>query len=140
MTVDERERRWVEIWTKAGLDETTLVAEQGRALVGFGHCGPQRTRSLSYPGEFYSLYVEPVAQRQGAGQALMRAMARFLLSRGMTTANLWVARDNAVARGFYEALGGSIVAERTEEHAQALVAEIAYGWDDLLRLSREGLA
>jgi predicted GNAT family acetyltransferase len=67
----------------------------------------------------------------------MQAMARFLLSRGITRASLWVARDNAGARRFYEVIGGRIVAERTEQHAQAVIAEIAYGWDDLKRLSGE---
>jgi ribosomal protein S18 acetylase RimI-like enzyme len=137
MTADERERRWTETCTKAGLDQTTLVAEQGETLVGFGHCGPQRTSSLPYPGEFYSLYVEPGAQRREAGCAFMQAMARFLLSRGIAAASLWVARDNVGACRFYEAVGGSIVAKKTEENADAVMAEIAYGWDDLGRLSDE---
>jgi ribosomal protein S18 acetylase RimI-like enzyme len=133
MTEEERKRRWIEIWSQAGPDETTLVAEQGDVLVGFGHCGPQRTTSLPYPGEFYSVYVAPEAQRRGAGRTLMRAMAGFLLSRGWTAASLWVARDNSGSRRFYEAIGGRPVAERCEQHAGAPIAEIAYAWDDLGR-------
>jgi ribosomal protein S18 acetylase RimI-like enzyme len=136
MTVEERKRRWIEIWTQAGPDQTTLVAEQGQVLVGFGHCGPQRSRSLPYAGEFYSVYVQPEAQRQGVGRALMQAMAFFLLSRGIAAASLWVARDNAGACRFYEAIGGRTVAERTEEHTGAAIAEIAYGWDNLTRLAK----
>src|SRR5262249_37306427 len=112
-------------------------AEQGEALVGFGNCGPQRTSSLPYPGEFYSLYVALGAQRHGAGRALMHALARFLVSRGITGASAWLLRDNAGARRFYEAIGGNVIAERNVEPAQAVIAEIAYGWDDLRRLSDE---
>jgi hypothetical protein len=31
MTMEERQRRWTEIWITASADETTLVAEQGKA-------------------------------------------------------------------------------------------------------------
>jgi ribosomal protein S18 acetylase RimI-like enzyme len=133
-TVDERKRRWIEIWTEAGPDETTLIVEQAERLLGFGHCGPQRTDSLPYPAEFYSIYVQPEEQRRGAGLLLMRGMARFLQSRGWKTASLWVVRDNTGARRFYEAIGGRPVAEKSEHCAGLTIAEIAYGWDDLARL------
>jgi hypothetical protein len=52
MTITERERRWIDIWANAGADEATLVAEEDRRLIGFGHCGRQRDVSLPFAGEF----------------------------------------------------------------------------------------
>lgn len=140
MTITERKRRWIDIWTNAGADEATLVAAEDRRLIGFGHCGRQRDASVPFAGEFYAVYVQPEMQQRGAGRALMQAMARFLMARGMPAASLWVMRDNRGARRFYEAIGGRLVAEKSKAHGGVTIAEVAYGWDDLGRLSGDGAA
>jgi len=140
MTVAQRERRWIDIWTKAGADDATLVAEQDRRLIGFGHCSRQRDASLPFAGEFCAVYVQPEMQRRGTGRALMQAMARFLVSRGITAASLWVMRDNRGARRFYEIIGGRLVAEKGEARGGVTIAEVAYGWDDLGPLCGDGAA
>ncbi|MFN8538235.1 MAG: hypothetical protein U0232_12255 [Thermomicrobiales bacterium] len=47
---------------------------------------------------------------------------------------LWVLDTNATGRGFYEALGGVPVGEKTEELGGATIREVAYGWPDLTEL------
>ena len=64
----------------------------------------------------------------------MAAMAQTLSGLGHTAASLWVLRENAPARAFYEGLGGEIVGEKTDEQPNASLVEVAYGWRDLSRL------
>jgi ribosomal protein S18 acetylase RimI-like enzyme len=123
---DERARRWAQSVAAAGPDETILVGASDGRIAGLGHCGPQRTPTLPFPGEFFCLYVAPEAQRQGVGTALMIAMARFLVERGMAGASLWVARDNLPARRFYDRLGGIVWAQREEARPDFVLPEVAY--------------
>ena len=92
-----------------------LVA--GSPVVGFvsgGHLGDGP--------EIYALYVAPAAWRRGAGRSLLAAGVARLRDAGATTAGLWVLRDNARARSFYEAQGWAPTGEsRLEEmHGVAL--------------------
>ena len=59
-------------------------------------------------------------------------VASALADRGMTAILIWVLRENAIGRGFYERLGGTAVREKqleefpgAEEHV-----EVGYGWTD----------
>lgn len=116
-----------------------FVAERGAAIVGFGACGGQRDAALQargYDGEIGALYILRAHQRAGAGRTLMRLMARALLARGRHAAGLWVLRENAAARAFYERLGGDLLAEQVGEQAGATLTEVAYGWRDLEVLAR----
>jgi hypothetical protein len=45
--------------------------------------------------------------------------------------SLWVLRENAKARRFYERLGGVVVAEKEERRAGGVLVEVAYGWRGL---------
>jgi hypothetical protein len=59
----ERARRWAESLATAASDEAILVGQSNARILGLGHCGPQRTPSLPFAGEFYCLCVLPEAQR-----------------------------------------------------------------------------
>lgn len=112
-----------------------FVAEQEGSIVGYGSCHVQRTRMLhrlGFTGEVSELYVLQRAQGKGAGSGLMRAMAAALFDQGHRAMGLWVLEQNERARGFYESMGGRLIAEK-----RARLAEVAYGWD--LR-SRNSLA
>jgi len=116
-----------------------FVAENEGRIVGFGACGVQRDASLKaqgYDGEVGAIYVLRAHQRVGLGRALMTMMAERLREQGMRGATLWVLRENALARSFYERLGGAAIGERTEEQEGVTLSEIAYGWRDLSRLMR----
>jgi ribosomal protein S18 acetylase RimI-like enzyme len=136
MTPAERARRWAESVAAGEPDQAILVAQSSGQIVGLGHCGPQRTPALPSSGEFYCVHVLPEAQRRGIGTALMSAMARFLIGREMGAASVWVARDNAPARRFYDRLGGVVWAEQCDVRADFVLAEVAYGWRDLAGLIR----
>ena len=116
-----------------------FVAESGGGIVAFGACGDQRDEALrerGFDGEFGAIYVLQSHQRAGVGSALMSLMARNLLGRGRTAAILWVLRENASARSFYERLGGAPAGEKADEQSGVMVAEVAYGWSDLSLLVR----
>lgn len=104
--LDAREREpWFD---PAGL----LLAERDGALAGFvwtkvhpaGELGPGEV------GEIYVLGVTPAAQGQGLGRALTAAGLDHLAARGLTSAVLWVAGDNAAAIATYRRAGFERVA------------------------------
>ncbi|WP_107816401.1 GNAT family N-acetyltransferase [Celeribacter persicus] len=137
MTVSDREKGWGKIldtYAASGRG-AVFVAEQSGAVVGFLSCGDQRDADLAkaFPGEFSALYVS--ASRQGIGSALMAASAQGLLSMGHEAAALWVLTENAPARAFYEALGGTQVAERIDTRPEGGLSEVAYGWSALSALA-----
>jgi ribosomal protein S18 acetylase RimI-like enzyme len=111
------------------------LAEQDDAIVGFGSSGEQLDPSLPYSGEIRAIYVLRRAQRLGIGRALMAATAGDLLAHGHASAMLWVLEANTPARRFYEALGGREVARREQQREEFRAVGVAYGWDDLKRLS-----
>jgi ribosomal protein S18 acetylase RimI-like enzyme len=132
-------------WRKALLnpaafgDAEVFVAEQGDSIFAFGACCRQRDKALAaagFDGEISALYVLHAHQRQGAGRSLMDSMARGLLAAGCSAASLWVLRENAPARAFYEHLGGEIVGRKADVRPNATLIEIAYAWRHLALLMR----
>ena len=100
----------------------------------------QVKRHISEVGEaketVYAIYVLPVAQGKGHARALIRERARELKARRMTSLLIWVLRENAIGRGFYEPMGGWPVRDKpledvsgAEEHI-----EVGYGWMDTAQL------
>lgn len=79
---------------------TILLAEAGTQLVGSVMIGFDGHR-----GWVYYLATEPDRREQGIGRAIMAAAEDWLRARGSPKVQLMVRGDNAVARGFYAALG-----------------------------------
>jgi ribosomal protein S18 acetylase RimI-like enzyme len=78
-------------------------------------------------GEIYSLHVRPDVTRQGLGKALLDGALRRLAARGCRTCVLWVLRDNANARHFYEAQGWSFTGEEfVEDRSGYAIPETRY--------------
>jgi ribosomal protein S18 acetylase RimI-like enzyme len=146
-SVAGRTRRWHGILSAPdpSLESAVFVAvARDREIVGFGSCGRQPVAALladGFAGEFSALYLLAAHQRQGIGRRLLALMAQDLLARDLGGAALWVLRDNAPARRFYEALGANVVGQRVETvdefisgertRAQDMLHEVAYGWPDL---------
>jgi ribosomal protein S18 acetylase RimI-like enzyme len=95
-------------------DHIHLVAEgAGEGVVGWACFGPYRPiDGLDDPGaggdgwgELYALYLLPAFIGRGVGRALMATALDGLAARGQKRARLWVLRDNAAARRFYERAG-----------------------------------
>jgi hypothetical protein len=134
MTEVGQMRSWRRLLGRPQAEETILVAEVesaaasandtgGPQVVGFGSCGPSRPYGLPYGGEVFTLYV-----------------AEDWQGRDKRDAVIWVLSANP-ARFFYEAVGGSAVAERKETFAGTLLDETGYAWPDLeswLAISRDG--
>ncbi|MEU2063214.1 GNAT family N-acetyltransferase [Streptomyces sp. NPDC013455] len=81
-----------------------LVAERGGTVVGWAAHGPYRdggTRTAD--AELYALYVDPAGIGGGIGRALLAASVERCSA--CPRVLLWVLRDNAPARRFYERAG-----------------------------------
>jgi len=108
--------------------EFVLVAESDtHGLVGMTSFGPARDDELGYDGEVYALYVDPAFFGRGAGRALMRGAFTVLRGRGFSSCLIWAHAKNPV-RFFYEAMGGKLVAERTQRMMGDGVPEVGFGW------------
>jgi GNAT superfamily N-acetyltransferase len=121
--------------------ELVFVAEQDGHVLGFASGGPERSGDPQFTGELYALYILAKYQNRGAGQALVRAIARRLARDGMTSMLVWVLADNP-ARSFYVHLGAVEIRQQPIQMGTTTVGEVAYGWKDLRGLitPRPGLA
>ncbi len=118
--------------------DTTLVAvTDDTTIVGFGNGGQNRAPSLAFDGEVFTLYVRPDHQGQGVGRRLMIGLLRALAVSGHRSAVVWVLAANP-ARFFYQALGGTLVAQRTEPFHGTPLDELAFGWPDLAAIADQG--
>lgn len=110
---------------------------------GFGFCRPQRSEKLlplGFSGEITSLYLLRRIQRRGAGRRLLAEMVAHLIAHGCDSAAVWVFREAAHARAFYEAHGAEPTGvEGVWEIYGMVLPDMAYGWRDLRRIAAEGL-
>ena len=84
-----------------------LVPVQGGRVMGFGGFGAERVEQgapASGGGELYGFYLHPDTWGNGAAVALIEACNARLAER-FEHAVLWVLRDNARARRFYQRSG-----------------------------------
>jgi ribosomal protein S18 acetylase RimI-like enzyme len=134
LSVDARTAAWSRILAEPSQATAVFVTELGGRIVGFGSCGKQRAEALrlqGYDGEIHALYVLKGFQRRALGTGLLSAMAAHMQGRGMRAASLWVLRNNAPARCFYEHRGAQLLAEREDVRPEGVLFEVAYGWPDL---------
>ncbi|HEY7045899.1 MAG TPA: GNAT family N-acetyltransferase [Jatrophihabitantaceae bacterium] len=83
-------------------DRRALVAERDGAVVGFCTYGPCRDADRADAAEIYAIYALPEHWSSGVGRGLIGAALQELRGRPVV---LWVLRDNARARRFYEIAG-----------------------------------
>ncbi|MCB1491781.1 MAG: GNAT family N-acetyltransferase [Rhodobiaceae bacterium] len=136
LDVDQRTRFWTHHLTdiEDGGPAAVFVAMRDGAAAGFVAVCGQRTDTLAergFDGEIAALYVLRSAQRHGLGRALFARATDHLRQHGFAAASLWVLTTNTPARAFYEAMGGRVMAEREDVREDAVLAEVAYGWDSL---------
>lgn len=112
---------------------SALVAEVDGRVVGFVHGAAERTGDYPpHDAEIYSLYVLKEFHGRGLGRQLVAAMARELAPR-FNGLLIWVLKGNP-AQGFYAALGGTLIAEKSFELQGATLEERGYGWTGWERL------
>jgi GNAT superfamily N-acetyltransferase len=128
LSVDRQASDWRRQIERAAPREGVLVAEAGKAVIGFSSFGP--AAAGPHAGEIHTLYVLPDWQEQGVGRALLVRAFEALAETGFGSAHIWVLADNP-SRFFYEAMGGRQSGQRDEQLWGALLREYAYGWPDL---------
>jgi ribosomal protein S18 acetylase RimI-like enzyme len=137
MDVRLYEERWLRTLQDPYHRSTVFVVEEAGGVVGFASCGRERDGDDRYDGELYAIYLLTAAQGRGYGRALVEVTADALAMRAMTSMVVWVLRDNAAARGFYERLGGVYLRERPLDLLPRLdVPEVSYLWADTAALRR----
>jgi hypothetical protein len=143
MKTADRTIQWQRALERRAEVQVLVAQDPGGALVGFASGGPARGADLGATQEIYAIYVLRQAQRQGLGRALVQGLAaglaiRTLMQNAATPMaidlGLWVLRENAPARAFYERIGGRAAAERVERREGHDLAEVAYRWTDLAAL------
>ncbi|MFI7212178.1 GNAT family N-acetyltransferase [Micromonospora maritima] len=119
-------RYWVERLTWEGADHRMTVAERDGRLVGFSYLGPDDEGDPA-TGLLNAIHLEPDEQGRGTGRALMVDALDAMRARSWTRAVLWVLRDNAHARRFYERGGWRATgASRDDRIGPALVPQVRY--------------
>ncbi|MGW7356919.1 N-acetyltransferase family protein [Streptomyces sp. NPDC054802] len=127
---DAAERRRSLLADGAGAGVSNVVAEWDGEVVGWGCFGPLRDKDCARrPGacELYAIYVRPERISSGVGHALMAELTGRARAAGFEEMLLWVLKDNARARRFYERAG--FTPDGTEESFEAdgeLVPEVRY--------------
>jgi ribosomal protein S18 acetylase RimI-like enzyme len=115
---------------------------EAHAIVGFARGGPMRVASPTgdaipaeiaqqFSAELYAIYVHPASLGRGAGRALWDESISRLQAIDHRNLCVWVLRDNAPARRFYERMGGVLVGESSITLAGVSYPEVAYGWHDI---------
>ncbi len=132
MQVDDYTERWRRTLVDPAQRSLVFAAEEPARAVGFASGGRDRDAERRDVGELYAIYLLREAQRRGHGRRLLVAVAEALVARGLTTMVVWVLRDNARARGFYERMGGVYMRERLLDFAAGFSAmEVSYRWEDV---------
>ncbi len=90
-------------WERHLQEGIAWIAEQSGAPVGFGH---------AEGAEVTTLYVRKADHGHGVGAALLTHLFDEISCLGRREAFLWVLEKNLKARGFYERMGGRLVARR----------------------------
>jgi len=129
LAVDDYEERWRRTLT-AGWGRV-FVASDGPKVVGFASGGRERAGETGYAGELYAIYVLLEAQSHGHGRRLVQAVVGALREMNLADMVVWVLRDNAGARRFYERLGGVYVRAQPITIGSAELEEVSYGWKSL---------
>ena len=97
-------------WDGGALDRT-LVADDGRAVLGFGGGVPREGVF-----EVEDLFVDPPAMGRGVGRILVAALADRARALGLPALEV---TGNPRALGFYEAVGFRVIGEAATERILA---------------------
>ncbi|WP_189712113.1 GNAT family N-acetyltransferase [Streptomyces phaeofaciens] len=98
------------------------------AVIGWAALGPYRDGEIrTGDAELYAIYVDAGHLGTGVGRALLQESVRLAGARGQSRLYLWVLKENAPARRFYERAGfRADGAEEPFEVDGAVVPEVRY--------------
>ncbi len=136
MSVPDRQSSWeYRLGGRIAIKPTTFVAETADGVVGFVSGGQNRGEHRDHDAELYAISLRPAFQRQGIGRRLFLECAAALDDQGFERLVLWELADSPF-RGFFNALGARVVADRTITLGDVSYPGVGYGWDDLAALAR----
>ena len=122
-------RRGDSWWQKAISGDTHVIVMNFNGLiVGYATVGMNRARTLPYDGELYEIYLLPEYQGIGLGKQLFENAQSVLSYYGMNSNVLWVLEENQLACGFYDHMGGRVVARASEIFGNKSLQKLAYAW------------
>ncbi|MFZ6768975.1 GNAT family N-acetyltransferase [Undibacterium sp. Di26W] len=107
------------------------VAESEGQLIGFASGMMLPEPKLGMQSELTAIYLRPAWQRAGIGRRMVQKVARTLQAQGTESLLVWAISDNAIARNFYEELGGVLLIEQAFSWDGMDLMEAGYGWRDL---------
>ncbi|MBM3546115.1 MAG: GNAT family N-acetyltransferase [Alphaproteobacteria bacterium] len=122
---------WAQVIADAQGKSFCFVAAVGERVVGFASGGPRQHSTDLTRGEVYALYVLPGFQGRGVGRRLVWDSFDRMLELGMNEGRIWTLRENAAARGFYQAIGGAQTENGYNDIGGIRYPEVAYDWPDL---------
>jgi ribosomal protein S18 acetylase RimI-like enzyme len=129
---EDSEQRWQQRLELAA-DEIFVAHNESHnesGIFGFIAGGPIRESIDDYDGELYAIYLLRQRQQQGAGRALVRALAASLHARGLRSMTVWALQANP-AVGFYKRLGAVPVTSKTTNIGGMDLPDVCLGWPSL---------
>lgn len=131
LAYDRSTRGWEKALGAGGIQRVLVAEDEMGSIVGFASGGPNRDTDTPSKGELYAMYILPGQQQQGLGKDLLRRFANAMIADGLDSLTAWVLTANAPARRFYEAMGGTLAAQRQVEIGGQPLDEVAYAWASL---------
>ena len=134
MKLEESIFHWrtiLEALPAAGERICVFVAEAEGQVIGFASGMLLPEPKLDMTAELTAVYLRPAWQRSGIGRRMVQKVARTLQAQGSNSLLVWVIADNAIARNFYEELGGALLLEQKFSWDGLDLMEAGYGWQDL---------
>ncbi len=130
-----RQALWRGLLQQSRQPPDVIVAELAgdEPIIG-GFVWFRTTGAAAFESEIVAVNVHPDEQRRGLGRHLMAGAAEAMANRGAASLYLWVYRQNATARAFYESLAGRIVDADVETYEDHVLPIVAYAWKPLERL------
>lgn len=104
LSIHEKEEKWLALIKN---NIRILIIELDSLMVGFASIGPSRDTDTDHTkcGEISAIYFHPDYWRQGLGRKLCNRAFSELEEMGLSEATVWVLKENAPARKFYEKMG-----------------------------------
>lgn len=134
LSYEKGAEQWQKVLSGPGAAHVHVAEDETGSIVGFAFGGEAREAPAPYTGELYAIYILPAFQRRGLGRALVHETARTLLKAGIDSMITWTLAADP-AKGFYEALGGTVVDRKWMQVAGGEHEVVEYGWPDLRELS-----
>ena len=110
-----------------------FIVEDQTGVFGFVTGGAIRDPADGYEAELYAIYLLQTHQQQGAGRALVHALAAALDAQGLKSMLVWALEANPAVE-FYKRLGAIPVTRKIIQIGGKDLPDLALGWPTLSSL------